>query len=498
MIFLPRSWFSRFTLVLVFGALLHACSEDSDLMRQLAAEKQYYDAQKLLEKIFINPNLADANDFKLAVAQFHEIVKRASALPRSEILDTVIRGCLMRIAQLELMRDNVDATIAAYEEILQRYPDDEEITLPARLTIGLLHERTLQYGDAIDAYSLVLPSLSSRIAAQDPEMYLVAIPFHFARMHKHSVHAHKRDEAYRRARECYQTIVKKFPDSKVGAAAVSYLAALLADQNQWQALDQLLHQQIAVHAQSPELPQYIHTRAVALHERLGDTARARALMEDLIAKYPNHEVTPQSRFELARMLFAQNQNEPARQMLKQVIAADEANNPGLAARAHEELALSYEREGEWNFALNEYRWIAKQYEVFPPALKALLRVAEHYAQKNEIALAAKAYGEAVAYYQGLITKYPRSMLAALAQEHIANCFIAQERWDEAAAAASGIESILDNTVGKVSTSLLLGNIYESSGQTQRAVKVYNEFMQRYPQHPLVDMLKEKVLKLTNS
>ena len=480
----------------LLGALLWTCAEDGALMSRLELEKQYFAAQKLLEKIYINPNIADARDFTSAVQQFHAVVAAADALPRNTILDEVTRGCLMRVAQLEMMRNNVDGTIAAYEEIVKRYPDNEEIALPARLTLGLLHEGALQYGDAIDAYALVLPNLSERIAGQDPEMYLVAIPFHFARMHKHNAQTAARDEAYRRARECYQTIVNKFPNSKVGATAVSYLAALMADQNQWQALDGLLQQQIARHANSPELPYFIYTQALALHERLGETERACRMLEGFVKNYPDHELLLQARFELGRIYFAQNQNLAARQMLKHVIAASEANNPGLAARAHEEIAMSYDREGKWDFALNEYRWIAKQYEVFPPALNSLLRVAEHYVRNNEAALAAKAYSEAVTYYQGLITKYPRSMLAALAQEHITNCFIAQQRWDEAAAAAAGIENILDNTVGKVSTSLLLGNIYESSGQVQRALKVYNDFIRQYPEHPLVGVLKERIRILT--
>jgi len=497
MTFLQLNMFRVPFLAFSLGVLLLACSGDPMLVRQLEMEKRYFEAQKILEKIYINPNVADTNDFQLAITQFRAVVKDAGTLPPTEVIESVIKGSLIRIGQLELTRDNVEAAVTAYEEIVARYPKDDEITVSARLTIGLLRERTLQYGDAIAAYALVLPSLSDRIMPQDPEMYLVAIPFHFARLHKFSADEGERTHAYRRAQECYQTMIEKFPNSKAGTSAVSYLAALLADQNQWQALDGLLNQQITKHANSPELPHFIYTRAMALHERLGETARARKMLEDLLVKFPDHSIVPQARFEIARILLAQNQNEPARQMLKQVIEMS-ANNPGLAARANEEIAFSYEREGRWNDALNEYRWIAKQYEIFPPALNALLRVAEHYVRTNNEMLASKSYAEAIAYYQGLINKYPRSMVAALAQEHIANCFVAQKRWEEAAAAASGIENILDTALGKVSTYLLLGNIYEASGQTERAVKLYNEFIQRYPQHPLVDMLKQKVRELTNS
>lgn len=141
-------WFKqvllRLALPCLLGALLWTCAEDRSLVSQLELERQYFAAQKLLEKIYINPNIADAHDFTSAVQQFHAVVAAADALPRNAILDDVTRGCLMRIAQLEMIRNNVDATIAAYEEIVKRYPDNEEIAVPARLTLGLLHEGALQ------------------------------------------------------------------------------------------------------------------------------------------------------------------------------------------------------------------------------------------------------------------------------------------------------------------------------------------------------------------
>jgi tetratricopeptide (TPR) repeat protein len=174
------------------------------------------------------------------------------------------------------------------------------------------------------------------------------------------------------------------------------------------------------------------------------------------------------------------------------------DQPALAAHAHELIARSYERQGQWEQALNDYRWLAKQYEGQPPALTAPLHIARYYTEQNNQVLAEKAYNEAVEYYQGIINKYPKSMVAALAQEQIANCFIVQRKWQEAVTATSKIAQILDNNVGRVSTYLLLGRIYETTDQRQLAAKVYAEFIKQFPQHPLVGSLEERVRRLTSS
>jgi tetratricopeptide (TPR) repeat protein len=148
--------------------------------------------------------------------------------------------------------------------------------------------------------------------------------------------------------------------------------------------------------------------------------------------------------------------------------------------------------------VNEYRFLAKEHETTPAGLAAMFYIARYYTEHNEPALAETAYQEAITFYQELIRKYPQSLVAAIAQEQIANCFLTQKKWDEAVTAASNISKILDNSVGRLSTFLLLGNIYEFTGQSKLAVKAYQEFIAQFPQHPLTGTLKEKVQRLMRS
>jgi len=110
----------------------------------------------------------------------------------------------------------------------------------------------------------------------------------------------------------------------------------------------------------------------------------------------------------------------------------------------------------------------------------------------------RAYREAIKYYQSLSQKYPQSLVAALAQEQLTHCFIAQKKWTEAIAAATNLSEVLNNKVGLMSSYLLLGNIYEVTGQRRLAAKAYNEIIAQFPQHPLIPALQEKVRHLNNS
>jgi tetratricopeptide (TPR) repeat protein len=208
-------------------------------------------------------------------------------------------------------------------------------------------------------------------------------------------------------------------------------------------------------------------------------------------------VAPRVRLEIAKITLQQKSYAQARQLLKEIVGK-EKQAPAVAAQAQSEIARSFELEGRWDLAMNEYRWLSQQYETFPLALAAPLHIANYYIRVDDRKLAEKAFGDAVSFYQSIIGKYPKSVVAGIAQEHIANCFMAQKKWDEAINAASNIDKVLDNNVGRVSSYLLLGAIHESRGQSQLAVKVYREFMERFPQHPLAQALKDKVEALTNS
>ncbi len=483
---------------LVLPLVLLACGADEELQQQYQLEKMFFGARKAAEAIFINPRVAPTKSFDEAIALYRRIIAKADSGAANAGTIVLLKLSLVQMAELEMLQQRVDKAVEIYQEILKRfYTDDDEVTVAARLALGLLHERSLQYQDAIDAYAGLLPNFSSRIEPTNPNSYLLSIPFQFAHLNKLSRYETQSEEAYGQATEIYREIIGKWPETKSAVIATNYFAALLADQERWHELAALLEQKSTNQADTAHLAEYMHLKGLLLHHRLNRSAEATQVFQDFLEKFPGHGLAPHARFEIAKITMAQNNFEEARELFKALVK-EYRNVPEVAARAREELARSFEAEGDWDAAVNEYRFLAKEFETTPPGLAAMFYIANYYTERQETKLAETAYNEAIVFYQEIIRKYPQSLVAGIAQEQIAYCFLTQKKWDEAVTAASNIEKILDNNVGRISTYLLLGSIYESTGQSKLAIKAYQEFIDQFPQHPLAGALKEKVQKLMSS
>lgn len=494
-----RRWGRQGGAIALLAVLLFAaCGDNRVLQQQIQVEKIYFHAEKAAGTIRINPLIAPKQDFDDAIALYRQVVKVADSSVTTPITVNLLKLSLMKIAELELMQQKLDNAVGVYEEVLKRFQNEnEEVCMAARLYLGLLHERSFQFHDAINDYAGLLPNFVSAVDPANPQAYLFAIPLQYARLNKLSRYDEQSREAYNRAAELYRQIIAKWPNTKAEVVATNYLAALMADQQQWSELYALVNQKLASVRDTTYLPEYLFWKGLLLHNRSGKLAEAMQVFQNFQDEYPAHRLTPQVRFEVAQITWKQGNAADAIELFKTIIS-EHRNVPEVAANARAQLAHIYETQGHWDAAVNEYRFLAKEFETTTPGLTAMFDIARYYTEHGETKLAGTAYQEAIVFYQEIIRKYPQSLVAAIAQEQITTCFATQRKWEEALSAASKISTILDNNVGRVSAYLLLGSIYESTGQPHLAVKAYQEIIKQFPQHPLVGALKEKVQKLANS
>ena len=476
-------------------AVTTACSGDSSLQREYQIEKIFFKAQKSAAIVLINPRVAPTTEFEKAVVHYRRVVAEIDKQKLTPNLKNILRLSLSRMAHLEALRERPDEARMVYEDILRRFAPDDEVSLYAKLALGVLHERRFEYRDAIDAYSTLMPEISGIIEPEKPVPALLGLPLKFARITSYSKGKDKSYREYGQAKQIYREIIKKWPKSKAALQATSYLASILSEQAEWGALSDLIDRQLKVFTDSTNRPVFLFAKANLLHRNRGETERALQMFNKIIASFPEHSVVPVVRLEIARIYLERQKYEHARKLFKSIVE-NYRKHYNVAAAAQDAIAYSYDLENRWELAINEYRWLIKNYEVSFAALAAPVKIVEYYKNQNQRTLVTQAYQEALDYYQELTVKYPKSLVAAVAQEQIAHVYMAQNQWDNAVAAASHVKNILDNNTGEISTYLLLGRIYESSSHNQLAVKVYNEFIDRYPQHPLAEALHKKISALS--
>jgi tetratricopeptide (TPR) repeat protein len=234
------------------------------------------------------------------------------------------------------------------------------------------------------------------------------------------------------------------------------------------------------------------TKANVLLDGLNRTGQAMDLFDELIQVHTDESpVYWQATVGKAKALHKQQRYEAARTLLQQVIAG-KPEQAGLCAAAQWLIAAAYEAQGQWDRAIVEYRWISDKYPATPQGLSVPLHVADYYRKRGQDKLVDQALQQAVKHFQELVKKYPKTVLAGMAQEYIIYCLAFLKEWDMAIEAAGNLKQIYPGTRSDISSMLFLAQIYENIDQGDEARKVYARFIESYPEHPMVSQVKEKI------
>src|SRR5262245_29967269 len=153
----------RFFICCVLLANFTACMNGQSPQRRFEIEKVYFRAQKVMDRIMINPRIAAATDFAEATSLYRQVVREAEQLSNDPSLVSLTKRSLASMAQLEVMQEHIEAAVEVYQETLKRFPADDEISIATRLALASLYERSFSYHDAVENYSALLPTLASKI-----------------------------------------------------------------------------------------------------------------------------------------------------------------------------------------------------------------------------------------------------------------------------------------------------------------------------------------------
>ena len=483
------------TLTVFLAFSVWACAEKTPEFERYQLEKVFFKAQKIVKRIYINPRLAPISDYEDAKKLLLQVVSSFDSLEINQD-NTLIRLSLLTLAQLELLQENPQEAIRFYNLYLAEAGNGKENELSVRINLGILYEKILAYQNAAREYEKVLDGLIDIIDPNKPQPYLMAIPFQYTRIVTFDHQEGRPQISDDRSTRVYHEILRRWPNSKAALVALNYLSLILLQNQNYDQLQEILQQQLEVTKDSLIVPyiKFFQAKTMILQGRAVNSVIAK--LQSIIQNFPQSEVVPPAKLELGKIYLGQRQYEKSRTFFKDIVT-QHFKNYNIAAEAQEQIALSFELEGRWDQALNEYRWLSKQFETSMPGLTAPLKIANYYLSRNNLSLAEQAFNEAIEFYQELIRKYPKSMLAAMAQEQISKCFLAQEKYDQAVDAVKKIKDIWTNSAGTISTYLLLGKIYEASNQYTLAAKAYKEIATQFPQHPLAPFFDEKARQLLN-
>lgn len=478
-----------FVSVFVFFAI--GCSSQSLTKSQYQAEKMLFKAGKLYQRVMINPRIAAPSDYEAAIAAYEQILSKFAEVSYSETIENIKKQSYLAIAELWLLQGEIHAAIAVYERFLTRYPDDKTYGSIVHFANARSNERIFNLNKAIFEYQTLLNNYGKIDDPLKPNQNLLNLPLKVARLKRTNEPRISNRALYEDALSYYNSVIAKWPKSPAAFIASYYTASIYADQQQWRPMLNTLNQLAKDYPDREEIPGILLSMGNTYMDGLNDLSTANRIFDGLLRKYREDKIKGYVHFAKARLLVKKRNYKQSRELLTRIIEKY-PNETNLCAAAQLTLASTYETEGTWERALVEYRWVQENHPLTIQGLYVPVYIADYYRRKGKANLAETAFKEAIAHYQRLIKKHPKTVLAATAQEFIIHCLSVQEKWPEAAEAATSLRTVHPGSRTAISSYLFLGQIYEKSNDFKKAIAVYENFSQEFPDHPIVEKIQHRI------
>jgi tetratricopeptide (TPR) repeat protein len=473
-----------------------SCSKQKDTEVRYNMERAFFSAEKLKDRLMVNPQAARSEDFTKVVGGYRKVIEM---LPTS-MTDvnqhrqaTLLAGSSqLRIADICLLWHNPSQAITELKKVLSDYPENSSQTSLALYKMAQIYQGMGNWDKALENYHLLLdPEKYPPLITQDkPNLELLSIPLNLVLI---SQGKKESQLEFENARNYYQKIIRDYPNSLIGSAAKLNLAKTYEINANWKEAIGVLE---TIKDSSGAVPTSILLEIGDIYLLKGkDIDNAQLTFEKAISIHPNDTLTAQALLKLGHIYYEQKNYPKSRDILSS-ISKQFPKQGYVIAQAQYLIAQSYENEGSWDRAINEFEWITTNFPTAVQALEVPLHIAIYYQQHDNPKIAQTFYDKALEQYGELIRKYPKTQLELLAMKYTARCYTLQNKWEEAVKTLQGVSDKYPQTSEAFEALLTQATIYEQKlNQKEKAKETYSRILSGFPNHPSTAEIEKKMKSL---
>lgn len=217
----------------------------------------------------------------------------------------------------------------------------------------------------------------------------------------------------------------------------------------------------------------------------------------IFEKYPDTEAAKRARVATGSLYLSKEEHDKAREVFTEVLTLypDDQN---ICLEARFAIGKSYENQGAWDKALSKYREIMKEYPSTGVALSLPIYIATHYEKEENVIEKNRSYMQAISYYEKIARENPNSELGYRAQNFITMCYMKLNDWTAALENLRkiGLDYPMARNLGI--TMRMIGDIsIKRLNDPQKAVDIFEEFLEKNPDHPAKEPIKKGLEELRN-
>ena len=436
-------------------------------------------------------------DFDEVITSFRNIISRyGPAGVNSDKIRKIVDSSWLSIASLYLSCKDFESTQEIYDEILRLNPANELLCASARFSKAMIYEKMNRLNCALVEYKIFF--VDHKKVLRDSiisNLNYLETPLKIARLYSELNNTDFKIQ-YKIAREFYFDLASSQSDSRVVSSIYHLLALTYSEIEDWENTVTILRSLVEDHPDTSREPFILYEIANITANQLKQKSKALEIYDSILAKYSNHYLSAYVNMNMGDIYFKNKLYKDARKFYKTVIN-EHGNSISVCSVAHFGIGMTFEKDGEWEKALNEFEWIWDNYTLSREAMLVPIYISKYYQRNNMKKLADKSFEEAIQKYHSFYENYSKNNLAPISLFQQAVAYENLFKWENA---LEILKRILDNhSEANIIPDVYLhiSGIYLSGlKQNEKALQFYRIFYDRFPNHPALNQVERKINQLT--
>ena len=251
----------------MIAAVLTGCAND-----EYAIERQYYQAQKQVGKIFKNPHASPPNELERVV---NILSKFAEKHPQTNLaIDAEFN-----IARLYLVKEEYDLARTQLKTIVNKYSKSQAICAEAVFLMGNSYEIQDKWDLALEQYKKITQEYPITLRGLNTPVYI-------SQHYKVKYQPDKMVAALQEAIGHYQALADKYPDSPVAYSVYNLIAQCYVELKDWQNVINSFNLIVDKYKDKIDVGGALIDTALIYNRELKDKVKAKEALERLIKDYP--------------------------------------------------------------------------------------------------------------------------------------------------------------------------------------------------------------------
>ena len=477
------------TLLFFVCLISGGCGTNPDATYLYQLEKLFYQAERETRSAGIDPSgLNETEHIRIAelygrTADYYRSVREAfRGGPTSQTVrsaQAIAVQSSLRMAALLAGTKDTDRALLIYRGLEDNYPEVPEYHSIARFELARLFELRRQWDSAVAVYHNLM--YTHRPPADSLSRYdldWLRIPLHIAEGYDQLGSRPLATAWLDTGLVFYRRVSDQYPRGTTEVLARTNLATIHRLKGEHRAAIDVLR--TIADTAGGILPQAQVEIGDLFYEGLKMPDSALAEFMSLVSHRPDAPAATIAQTKIAAIYIDQKKYPQAREILRPLKETFEKKGQ-MVAGILLLLGRSYEEEGAWDRALNEYSWLVENFPTLKQSMDVYLHVIERMAAQNNLTVARRWQERARDQYGKLITENPHTELASAAQTYLARSYLLVQDWESAAREYQTLLDTYPPALARPQPYLELSSLYANKlGNAGRAIAILEKLMKDFP------------------